>query len=1247
MSYFYVNNGAANINIKADLPYNYQPMSVSPIRALTKAPILRANAIHSDVTITAPTEAAAGTTGDHEITVIDKSNLPEGAQPVGEEVTLNEGVNWTKTWDSLPRFDAQGNPIYYYVVEKKAMTDEEGVTSTTATYMIEQDENTGAFTVKITNKSTTELPKTGTIVVEKKLEGLTKDDQGFQFYLQRTSTGKYLTAGNAWSDSKALLTIYPGQKYTFTNLPLGNYVLREETGDAAITGYVLDEENSVTGTAGTGISVIADGTSEFTFENVYNPAPIRVTKAWENADGTTTAPEGATVTFELYKKSGFTETAVDDSIITLDGTADENGETAPWTAEWTGMDRSNTYIVKEVHTGDYSWQHYKATYDGDDGITYTDDPSSEGDNTITNKEETTSISVTKQWEDETGEPVTTKEAIDFTLYQTYTDGSGQQYSSVYTSATKRIGSGGESSTLTDGRGQVRYESGTWQTVIIENLPKKVLGEDGKWHTASYYVVEDGIANVTATYLLGESGSSDPEDTATKDGETIKIDNRNDSTSLTVEKTWDDLAADTPYTIDFIVQRRATAKEEWQTIRESDDESSAVKTYRLTFNGSTYSIGNTKLLSPESYPSNTIIQLAAGYEYRAVETGYTVNGEAIKVTLTDGNYIEGSSATSDNGKTWTSNIKNQLEKITVEGKKIWKDDKNHVDPKLMLKRKAGDGDWEILTAPKADPTLYEETTEDPATSSEYTYLQPIWQTRDGARWYVYRNLPKYDPAGTAYIYEVEELPVKGFAATYGGTNATLGRDITNVPVGDLQVRKIWFAGAKEDDKAAITYRIEWSTDKTNWNPLNFDSDAKTWILATYETAAQTHILTKDDVVDGNQWTAVFTNLPRLKEVINSDVTTYQPIYYRVIEEKVGETPVEYSTGDNYNGSTLIWTVVNGAPVDLDDDSTVELTMSNNKPLISISGKKTWVTNMNGSDLPEITLELTSWTDDETAAKTWTAVTSKNAISSDDHYKYVSLPEGEDDPLADDASTPRFKWYKNGNVWIYAFTYLPKNDSEGKLLHYRVTEKMTGTNANDFAQETTPGQITERGDITNWDFVNTEKTSIKVIKQWKTDNEEAEGDPFDPDRKVKVELFRKGNGATETMGFYEIEKNQNASEGEKKWQLVIPDLPKYYRDANGDLHDYSYYVVERDTGIWHVEYSQEGKIYGDGATSTVAANQVEAKDESEPIIIENSAWTKELPSTGGPGTTWIYLLGAMLLLGCGITLLSRRRAQTRHQ
>ena len=51
-------------------------------------------------------------------------------------------------------------------------------------------------------------------------------------------------------------------------------------------------------------------------------------------------------------------------------------------------------------------------------------------------------------------------------------------------------------------------------------------------------------------------------------------------------------------------------------------------------------------------------------------------------------------------------------------------------------------------------------------------------------------------------------------------------------------------------------------------------------------------------------------------------------------------------------------------------------------------------------------------------------------------------------------------------------------------------------------------------------------------------------------------------------------------------------------------------------------------------------IENADEGWVITVMDEAGV-ELPSAGGPGTTWMYLLGAILLLGCGITLISRGR------
>lgn len=47
-----------------------------------------------------------------------------------------------------------------------------------------------------------------------------------------------------------------------------------------------------------------------------------------------------------------------------------------------------------------------------------------------------------------------------------------------------------------------------------------------------------------------------------------------------------------------------------------------------------------------------------------------------------------------------------------------------------------------------------------------------------------------------------------------------------------------------------------------------------------------------------------------------------------------------------------------------------------------------------------------------------------------------------------------------------------------------------------------------------------------------------------------------------------------------------------------------------------------------------------DASVKYRIINSSGV-ELPNAGGPGTTWIYLIGSLLLLGCGVALVTRRR------
>ena len=87
---------------------------------------------------------------------------------------------------------------------------------------------------------------------------------------------------------------------------------------------------------GSGVSWDADSaTANATITNTAPTTEVSAKKAWLNADGTTaTAPDGAKVTFALYADNTPTGDTVE-----LDGTIDENGETAEWEASFNGLQK--------------------------------------------------------------------------------------------------------------------------------------------------------------------------------------------------------------------------------------------------------------------------------------------------------------------------------------------------------------------------------------------------------------------------------------------------------------------------------------------------------------------------------------------------------------------------------------------------------------------------------------------------------------------------------------------------------------------------------------------------------------------------------------------------------------------------------------------------------------------------------------------------------------------------------------------
>ena len=104
--------------------------------------------------------------------------------------------------------------------------------------------------------------------------------------------------------------------------------------------------------------------------------------------------------------------------------------------------------------------------------------------------------------------------------------------------------------------------------------------------------------------------------------------------------------------------------------------------------------------------------------------------------------------------------------------------------------------------------------------------------------------------------------------------------------------------------------------------------------------------------------------------------------------------------------------------------------------------------------------------------------------------------------------------------------------------------------------------------------------------------------------------------------------------------------------GKLPVGTYLIEETDTppgyeslgGLIKVTVPADGdivisKLAVGNQTNVGSVTKTEGKDEWTITIINTVGI--ELPSAGGPGTTWIYLLGSILLLGCGTLLAARRR------
>ena len=255
----------------------------------------------------------------------------------------------------------------------------------------------------------------------------------------------------------------------------------------------------------------------------------------------------------------------------------------------------------------------------------------------------------------------------------------------------------------------------------------------------------------------------------------------------------------------------------------------------------------------------------------------------------------------------------------------------------------------------------------------------------------------------------------------------------------------------------------------------------------------------------------------------------------------------------------------------------------------------------------------------------------------------------------------------NGWRASFSDLPTTGTvSGKNYNYTYGIRETGTSDSGFAFEaysvgTYDGEgsnnatvaVTSGSTVTVTNKKQT--TDIEFEKQWiDTGQQEIE---WDQDIQLTVSRNKAdGNKDSSFSLVYAVTKSEVSSTtggdaefstgteadpklkltittegGKKKYNFKIENLA-YSGETDGK---YTYYVEETNAQL--VGYLAPSYTNTSAPTGGTAAYD-------NGIIINKQEGGVELPSTGGPGTTWIYLLGAILLLGCGVTLIVRRRMAT---
>ena len=330
-----------------------------------------------------------------------------------------------------------------------------------------------------------------------------------------------------------------------------------------------------------------------------------------------------------------------------------------------------------------------------------------------------------------------------------------------------------------------------------------------------------------------------------------------------------------------------------------------------------------------------------------------------------------------------------------------------------------------------------------------------------------------------------------------------------------------------------------------------------------------------------------------------------------------------------GSTDVWSQFIVGQFNKNDSSSYDpgtTTFTNTLDTVNLNGSKTW--NTSASDYEDPILKL--------ARSTTTIV---------DGVEHTTIEEVRDK----DGNDLQPVWSGEGNNRAYTYSGLPKTDKQGNVYTYSVSEyqfKVDGvtytvtkdSNGNyiatpdsEHAADERKFNVTQSGN----DIVNTEVTDFEFSKIWK--------DTSDND----VEWLE-GMSITVTINAYTTDPNTGVLD-DQTLTFSATDVPdNWSKNVSADSKKTTFKtsgLVAIKDGDTLTYYVKETQVEGYKAPSY-------ADQDGNPLINVDKALNGqqiinapedgiEFPSTGGPGTVLIKLLGATVMFAVIATLIERKR------